>query len=358
MHGTSRLLDRRQQLKGMALALSVAVLVLGPPSPSRAQDPMSWDWRKAFDFMVENVCTDGSNRPIQGASPLDGPVACPRQRKLGIGERLPYHKRDWSGLADRAANPDGYQQSDSYPVRSTLGPAVVQTYDFGGGSRAFGQFDDGDGGQVGFVSASALSFGVTEDGGAGLQLFLGPGCAPDDGWIVVDRSFGANPGGHVLAHLTRYARRCPKRLDAAFTRWNVQPVSYRTRSHDGTGHTEIGRMELTTLVSEHFGGESVAAADHLERMYFTRELGYTRWERWQNLSMHDRPQDRQQAAALAASDRCEPGLGSPSAGSGWVMIDCREWTNMVRPVDPTGDLPVFWLDRLRADASTRSLFAD
>ncbi len=332
------------------IAIVLAVGAFALPSPSRAQavPPV---WREAWGFLVEDVCTDGSDHPLPGASPLDGGGACSRQRKLRVGERLPYHKQDWPGDADRDTHPEGYQRSDSFPVPSTLGPAVVQDYDFGDEPRAFGRFDDGDGGQVAFLGAGTASFGITEDGGAGLQFFLGPGCAPEDGWVIVDRSFAERTSGQMLARITRNADRCPQRLGYAFTRWHVQPVSFRDSTNGRTG-----RVTLSTLVSEHFGGKDVDGADHLERMYFTHALGYTRWERWQNLSVHDRPRDRQQAAELAASDRCEPGLGAPSAASRWAMVDCREWTQIVPPADPAGDPPGFWLDRLRAQAATRSMF--
>jgi hypothetical protein len=41
-------------------------------------------------------------------------------------------------------------------------------------------------------------------------------------------------------------------------------------------HGQVGLAVLQTLISEHFGGKYLDTADHLERMYFTRALGYTR----------------------------------------------------------------------------------
>ncbi len=318
--------------------------------PARAADAPP-GWEAAWDFLVQDVCVGPGNRAIPGVTPLDGAAACPRRRKLAIGERLPYHKRDWPGVGDRAAHPGGYQASDSIPLQTRLGPAVLQTFDFGDAPRRFGTLDQGDGGQVAFFTAGTASFGVTEDGGAGLQLFIGPGCAPDDGWVVVDRSFAAQPTGETLARITRQPRRCPDRMGYAYTRWRVQPVSYRTMSRG-----RPGRTELPTLVSEHFGGKTVADADHLERFQFTQALGYTRWERWQNLAVHDRSEARTQAAAMAASGRCEPGLGLPAEGP-WVMVDCRQWTQIVSPDNAGGDPPGPWLDRLRSSPVTHDLFA-
>ena len=298
---------------------------------------------------MEDVCVDAADHALPDASPLDAPASCPRRRKLRTGERLPYHKRDWPNVGDEA-HPDGYQQSDSFPVLSRYGPAVVQTYDFGDAPRRFGRFDAGDGGQVAFFTAASAAFGITEDGGAGLQLFIGPGCQPVDSWVIVDGSFAARPAGETLARLTRRVSPCPDRFGYAFTRWRVQPVSFRTRVRG-----QAGRAFLQTLVSEHFGGRDVETADHLERMYFTRELGYTRWERWQHLAVHDRPADRATGGALAATERCAPEL-APPAPDGWIMVDCREWTRMAPPADPAGDPPDFWVDRLRGDPATASIF--
>ena len=326
-----------------------ALAALLAAAPARAADAPP-GWEAAWDFLVQDVCTDAAGHVLPGATPLDNPDACPRRRKLAIGERLPYHKRDWPGVSDRDARPGGYQASDSIPIRTSLGPAVLQTYDFGDPPRRFGQLDAGDGGQVAFFTGTSASFGVTEDGGAGLQLFIGPGCAPVDGWVVVDRSFTVQPAGNTLARITRQARLCPDRLGYAYTRWRVQPVSYRTMAR-----SRSGRAELPTLVSEHFGGRTVEDADHLERFQFTQALGYTRWERWQNLAASNRAEDRAQAAAMSASERCEPGLGPPAAGP-WVMVDCRQWTQIVPPDDPAGDPPGPWLDRLRRSPVTREMF--
>ena len=317
----------------------------GEAPPARAVEAPQ-GWQAVWDFLVQDVCVDARDRPIVGATPLDGPAGCPRPRKLRTGERLTYHKRDWPGVPDRAS----YQQSDSLPIRSSRGPAVLQTYDFGDPPRAFGRMDQGDGGQVAFFTPDTAAFGITEDGGAGMQLFIGPGCAPVDSWVVVDRSFATRPAGEMLARITRRMDHCPAQMGYAYTRWRVQPVTYRTRTVAGQG-----QAELATLVSDHFGGRDVGTSDALERMQFTHALGFTRWERWQNLAVRDNGTDRVQAAALAATGRCDAGLGPPGPGP-WVMTDCRQWTVMAPTDDPAGDPPGPWLDRLRTHPMTQALF--
>ncbi len=336
--------------RSLSCLLLATPLLISPPEAQAQNVPPAW--HEAWNFLVENVCVDAAHQVLPGVSPLDEASACPHQRKLAIGERLPYHKRDWPGLNDRTTHPDGYQQSDSFPVSTRFGLAVIQTYDFGDSPRAFGQFDQGDGGQVAFLSAKTASFGITEDGGAGLQFFIGPDCQTLDSWVIVDSSFADRSFGQLLARITRQIKACPAHLGYAFTRWHVQPVSYRDSVRG-----QPGRVTLQTLVSEHFGGKDVEGADHLERMYFTQPLGYTRWERWQNLAVHDRSADRKQAEALAASDRCEAGLGPPSASAGWLMVDCREWTQMKPPANAAGDPPNFWVERLRNEPATQAMFA-
>ena len=331
---------------------AVVCAVLVAPVAAQAQDASPAAWRAAWDFMVESVCVDARNQLLIGVSPLDGPARCIRQRKLNVDEVLPYRRRDWADLNDRGRFPDGYQESDSVPVRTSLGPAVVQATDFGDPPREFGHFEPGDGGQVVFFTPESASVGLTEDGSGGLQFFIGPHCTPSDAWVLVDNSFATRPAGQMVARITRRQPACPDDLGTAFTRWSVQPVTFRTKAGG-----RVGQATLTTLVTDHFGGRNPDVAGNLERMYFTHELGYTRWERWQNLSRQDRAGDRRMAAAMVANDRCEPAVGPPSTETNWVMVDCREWTQMVPPLAPGGDRPDFWLDRLRRYAETRAIFA-
>ena len=326
----------------------VTMLVIGAASAAQGSAELPPAWRGAYDFLVQEVCVDRNGRVIIGASPLDAAARCPQRRKIGLNERLPYQRRDWPGRDDERARRDGYQQTASLPIETVLGLAVAQTWDFGDDVRAYGRHDPGDGGQIAFFSERSVAFGVTEDGGAGLQFFIGPGCGLLDGWIIVDSGFATATAGEAMARITRRRDRCPGRLGYAYTRWDVQPVSYRTRARG-----EVGSARLDTLVSEHFGGRDALGAEHLERFYFTRELGSTRWERWENLAAQDGREPTRRAQALAQSGRCDAALGSP--GPGWVMVDCREWTLIVAPADPAGDPPGFWTERLRRDNRTRGL---
>jgi hypothetical protein len=353
---------RRAGLVGALLVAAALGLVAAPATADDAAPP---EWRLVYDYMVQDVCVDPADAPLVGVTPVDGPERCPRHRDLQVGERLPYHKHDWASREARATLPQGYQRSDSFPIRTRrLGVAVVQSFDFGAPPDRFDGFDPSDGGQVALFSPYAVFYGLTEDGGGGLQLFLGPACgSPDpaerlrDSWLLVDRSFTPDRPGEALARLTNKPDRCPGALSNAFTRWQVRTLGLRVGAGD-----RIVRQGLAVLISDHFGGRNPELANHLERFYFTRELGFVRWERWENLA---RPGDqaaradaRARAERLAASDRCQAIAEPPAPGGSWLMLDCRQWTNLVAPRDPAGDPPRFWLDRLQAAPATADLLAE
>jgi hypothetical protein len=47
----------------------------------------------------------------------------------------------------------------------------------------------------------------------------------------------------------------------------------------------------------------------------------------------------------------------PEGGAPMVLIDCREWTRIVPPSDPTGDRPGFFIQELRSRAGAPGFFA-
>jgi hypothetical protein len=354
--------------RAAALWLTLAgTLLCGGPGladePSRLGSPDI-----VRDFMIQNVCLDRSGMVLEGVSPVDGDPRCVGQRDLRPGENLPYHKHDFPAAAERAAASRGYQRHDSFPVETAhFGIVVEHSFDFGGGGgRQFGIFDGGrgDGGDIMLLAPQAVSFAATEDGGAGFQLFVGGACsdrvdaaALARSWIIALAEPNQPLRGETVARLAdlRQGRQsdCPSRLNAAFTRWRVQPTTYR--SADGQGSP----LTLTTLISEHYGGEHPESADHVERFYFTRELGSTRWERWQNLS-HTRDFSSDQltraATGLALSGRCSKS-DMPGGGATLAMVDCREWTAIVPPDAVIGDHAGFFVEAVRSRHLGGDLFS-
>jgi hypothetical protein len=357
-------MSRSNSRRITALCLSLA----GAPLGAAAVPADEGSSETVRDFMIQNVCIDGAGGGLDGISPIDGDRRCVAQRDLMPGEKLPYHKHDHPSPRERTGVPRGYQRHDSFPVETAqFGMVVEHSFDFGaGGGRQFGVFDAGrgDGGDVTLLSPQAASFIATEDGGAGFQLFVGPDCRDQVGaaalarsWIITLLDPNQTLRGETVARLNglKEGRQstCPARLNAAFTRWYIQPV--RFRAGDGQGPP----VTLTTLISEHYGGEQPETADHVERFYFTRELGSTRWERWQNLSRsRDFSADQVAKAAsdLAVSGRCSK-ADTPLGGAPLLMIDCREWTLVLPADNPKGDRPGFFIDAVRSRGLADDLFA-
>jgi hypothetical protein len=320
------------------------------------------------DFLVQNVCLDKAGAVLPGLSPVDGDGRCATQRDLRPGERLPYHKHDHPASSEAAATPLGYQRHDSFPVLTAgFGAVVEQSFDFGAGEgRRFGVFDKGsDGGDVAILSPGMVSIGATEDGGGGFGLWVGECQGPltaaalTHSWIIAEfdpgqptplegetvaRLNGVRPGGQES---------CPSRFNPAYTSWRVMPFRYRAAPGQGMP------MTLATLVSDHYGGARPGTADHVERFYFTRELGGTRWERWETASGNPRfgaAKVAEMAAGLAASGRCSV-PDTPGGGAPMMLVDCREWTRIEPPADPSGDRPGFFIDAIRARPDSPAFFA-
>jgi hypothetical protein len=175
--------------------------------------------------------------------------------------------------------------------------------------------------------------------------------------VIVTRDFAPDRPGETVARLTQSWHRCPERLSYAFTRWHVRAMPWRV----GLAGHEVART-MMTLISDHFGGRDPVRANHLERFYFTRELGNLRWERWENLARTGDPVERATAAVraadLARSERCQAPADPPASTGRWRLADCRQWTNLVSPGDAAGDPPGFWVDGLAARPLTAPLFAE
>lgn len=317
------------------------------------------------DLMIQNVCVAANDKVLVGTSPLEGEAACPAQRDLRPGELLPYHKHDHPNADGGPAV--GYQRHDSVPVTTAgLGIAVEHSFDFGGfEGRRFGVFDPADGGDIAVFAPGAVSIAATEDGGAGFQLFVGEcqgsvtAAALLHSWIIAqfDPERPRPLVGETVARLKDLRvgaqESCPSRINEAYTRWYTKPMRYRAAPGQGIPVT------LTTLVSEHYGGAEPAMADHVERFYFTRELGGTRWEHWQNAKgnrRYDATAVAAAAARFAATGRCSE-APMPEGGAHFVLLDCREWTRIVPPENTSGDPPGFFLKAVRERAGAPNFFA-
>ncbi|GAA0591290.1 hypothetical protein GCM10009416_32170 [Craurococcus roseus] len=283
--------------------------------------------------MAQAVCLDERDAPQPGRLPFE--PGCYRIRRLSSGDALPYRKHDWPGRSHAAAQPSGYQASDSLEGTLLGRPAVLQTFDFGDNvaARAFGRFDAGDGGQAVLLGNGTAASPLTQDGGDGVQWFQSPDCrvsggGPAAGWLFAALPLdGAWRERVVRLNKTRSPDQCPTAFNQSLTRWRTARIDLPWREA-ATGAVSIAPVEA--LVSEHYGTGRIGTADHLERFWFVRGLGLTRWERWEHAARSRLPNRERMARLIAESGRCPRiAFGEPPA-AGWQLVDCRTWTNMVR----------------------------
>jgi hypothetical protein len=340
-----------------ALAAILAALAMAAALVSAIAEPRfaPAGWGVVYDFLVQDACIDPSGKILIGVTPVDGPARCPQHRNLRPGEPIPYHKDDWPRTEDTARLPFGYHRNDTYPIETrNFGLAVIQARSFVGPNAK--PLPGRAGGGIWLFSNRTVASGLTQDP-SGLQLFYGPDCAsPDprqrlfDAWVVVDRSYSPEHPGSMVARLTRYPERCAEEA-YAYTYWRTVPVIFRVRAADG-----IVSRDFETLITDHFGGHDRQTAANMERFYLTRELGFTRWERWQNFDRQKRPLDVMRTARMATSGQCDPVQPMPAATGNWHMVACRQYTNLVPPANPAGDLPSFWIETIKSNPGLQRLF--
>lgn len=258
------------------------------------------------DLLIQDVCATADGKLLAN-DPYDPCPAGSTRRDLRVGEALPYHRHDQPG----PGAPQGYQRHDSFPRPGNgSGLRYVHPFDF----APFGEFNpDHDGYDVVEADGGFTSIIGTRDPVGLAQTFFGPGCALDDSWMLFPTS-GFEAGGERTAQLvlvgweragSGFPGRCPGRYDRSLTRWQQRSVDLGGVSGSRTKH-------LDALVVDHYGGATIATADHIERFYFTGLYGLTRWERWQR----------------SGTPRAE-GCNGPTSEAGFVRLDCRDWSNVV-----------------------------
>ena len=323
------------RLSRLFRACLLAGAALCAPLAARAQELLPW--------LVQHVCLDDAGAPIPGLLPFE--PGCARSAAARADSPLPYRRHDWPAREHAAHQPQGYQAQDAV-VGTLLGvPAVIHTFDFGGGPRRFGHFDrgQGDGGQVMAIEPRVAFIAMTEDGGGGVQWFRSPDCATGgngwNGWLLAEAPVTGQWQERVMRlRIGPGPDSCPARFNLSLTRWRAARIALPWREAT-TGAVAVVAAEV--IVSEHFGGGSVARSDHLERFFLARGLGMVRWERWENFAISRRADRHEMAGIMARQGRCPAVEFSTPPGSEWRLVDCRTWTNMVRA---TRDAPLRALD--------------
>lgn len=329
----SEAMARRGWPLAAMLALSAPALAQRAPHPAEGVGhavDLAW--------FVEVLCDapQGAGRVLAALDPGCTGVALRTARHRALHER-----HDFPATHEAAARRGGYQRSTSFLIVRPDGHLeVVQTFDFGGGDRRFGWFDSGrgDGGQIVRIEGGTARITMTEDGSGGVQWFTGADCRhavppARSGWVLFSGTAKAEWTAEVAElRITANETDCPQRFDRSYTRWRLRALDWPVL-FDGREEPDRATLpQQATVVSEHFGGESIERADHMERFYLVRGIGLARWERWEHVSRSKRSDLAARTERLAASGRC-PLLDQASDAApseGWQRIDCRHWLNFVR----------------------------
>lgn len=357
-------------------------------APAQAQ---SGTTSELYDYLVQDVCTDANDQAING-----DPADCETKRDIRVSEASPYLMTDWDTVQKVS-----YSAWNSIPVRGEDGnvrvmvsKSLLGTYD---SNFVFSYSEKSDG-----FDLIDLTFGPyssiirTSDGGCLDQLFA-PRLAREmtrgtrfnrrrprfrndftspearsGGWILfpLDTAPSEWPQSNSRTHRNtrtplQSSSGCNAGGSTGITYWN-SPKPYTFE-----GNEELEGKTLVAIRSDHFGKRKLSSKRNaLERFYFTREYGMTRWEAWiprtRCLSEARKVPDGQLRSTCypeieardAASGpeldlraRCkdlnETSTGHPDVerwgGQDWVRVDCRDQTRYVEL-----NKPVLMLDKRMA----------
>ena len=204
--------------------------------------------------------------------------------------------------------PVGYVALDNAPESDTK---ARQSWDF----APFGSYEPerGDGFQMAEVGKDGwVRFTSTRDGGTPwIQHFVGQRCN-GTGWIVFGTDAQAGQWRDVVAtlNIARDPGSCPDSLNAAYTRYRLEPVTFPFAVK---GAREV--RTIPTIISEHYNGPTITSAVSLERSYLGQGYGLIRWEAW-----------GPEPPTVDLSQRCSPVEWSVAPVAEWNLRDCRTYT--------------------------------
>ncbi len=354
----------RQKIGGLSLFVGLLVLLAYLATPPTAPPGIGpgLTGTEMLRYLTQAVCLDAAGVPTN-LLPID--PACANRRPQAMGDDAVYRKHDWPDSTDPRRPMTGYQASDSVVLTVDHRDFVVQTFDFGDTTRSFGRFDEGqgDGGQVLLLVDGWASAAMTEDGGDGVQWFIGEDCraAPESArrflsWRMFRDDVSADRWHDIVTRLnkSRSADSCPRAFNAAYTRYRLERLRFPFRIVGPSGEAIVENHPLEVVISEHYGGGSIDTADHLERFFFARDLGLLRWERWANPAISRQPDIAGSADRMDRSGRCPKLDFRGATDTTWLLVDCRIWTTLVRPAETWTVSRYDWkaleaIERLRAE---------
>jgi len=341
-----------------------------------------------YDYLVQDVCTDGEGSAIEG-----DPAVCADTRNIMLGEASPYLLTDWDTVQGVS-----YTAWNSIPVlgedgnlRVIVSKSLLGKYD---ADFAFSYTETTDGYDLIDLTYSPYASIIrTSDGGCLDQLFS-PRLARDmsrgtrfnrrrpyarnalnapkaraGGWILFP--FELTPSRWpTTSSITHRNTRTPLRKDSGCNAGGSRGVTFWNAPAEYTyeGNEDGNRKTLLSIRSDHFGSRNLSSRGNaLERFYFTKEYGMTRWEAWiprERCAAQARRvpmgqlrskcfpevEDAQETGGpeLNLRARCRDmnvtSTGHPDVerwgDQDWVRVDCRDLTRYVGL-----DVPVMMLDK-------------
>ena len=275
----------------IAGCVSPPQMVDPPPSNLSASAPPPTI--KPVDYVVQHACSSAGDF-LNCAGTLHPQTTA---------ETAQYRKHDLPA-------PDGYQIGDC-----TLNPDGSMPCEFS--YPPFGLFTaaNGDGGDLYVTDPNGTTrVRETQDGGkmGVLQHFTGPECGAD-GWVSFKDDPPTGSWASTVARLNdRPTATCPEKLNKAFTRWRLENILWTF--YEGTVPQTV---TLPTIISEHYGRDTIAGSRTMERFYYAKGAGRVRWSSWKKAAPR----------GSELSVRC-PAVAYDVApdNSGWNLSDCRTWT--------------------------------
>jgi hypothetical protein len=308
------------------------MLVVAPVSSSLAQGPQA----DLIEYATQSVCIDEAGKATS-ALPID--PDCVRSRPQRADDIASYRKHDWPNSLAAANQLLGYQASDSVLDRRGSRTWIVETFDLGTDGQTFGRSDGGrgDGGQVLLFVGDWASFAMTEDGGGGVQWFIGETCrsaVDQDARFLSSLVFRQGLAGQAWQatvaklNITADPATCPARFNDGYTQYRLDQLEIPFQVIDAAPTARPVRRVLSVVVSEHYGGRDIETAEYLERSTFAKGLGLVRWERWAMGNRRNRlrvQSCRKPTTSLTTLSACEllgsngpaptPGRVSPEASA-------------------------------------------
>jgi hypothetical protein len=327
----------------IAAAASISIVAPAAPVGKRISPEL-------YDYLVQDVCIDDA-----GSITAEDPITCAKRRDIMLGEKSPYLLTDTD-----TSNNATYQAMNSVPVRGTDGSIRILYPKLNQGpfdkSFRMTRFTESvDGYDLADISNSDfVSMIRTSDGGCFDQIWSRTGkhqtvAQRAGGWALFPL---ATPPGQWLPSQSEIIRTHKVQLTSGLghcKNGSSRGITYWTRAAPfvfNTGKT------VSAITSSHFANARLSRVNNaLERFYFSREYGFTRWEAW--VPQQRCVKERGKTAAICFPGRADypPSLhgrcnqnnkGSTGiaglnrwGNQNWVRVDCRDLTNHIALDTPT-----------------------